>query len=170
MAARTIVWNKVTRLTHWMIAIPVLLDFFIDGGDRAHSIIGYIALVATVFRLYWGIITQDEARFTCFKLSLAETWKYTRTLTSVSKIKYPGHNPLASWAYIIIWLLVLGLGITGYMMGLDAFWGDEKLEDLHEALSNALMALVVLHFLGIALDSWKFKRHTWKGMFTGKKS
>jgi len=61
------------------------------------------------------------------------------------------------------------LGVTGFMMGLDAYWGEEWLEDLHENLSTALMVLVVLHLLGIAFDSWKFRRKTWLGMITGRR-
>lgn len=163
-------WSLITRLTHWLIAIPVLLDFFIDGGEIEHKVFGYLAFSATLFRLGWGMVAKDLARFSYFPLSTREFWQHGRSLFSRKAINYPGHNPLASWIYLAIWTLVMGLGITGFMMGLDAFWGDEWLENLHEVMSNTLLTLVLLHFLGIAFDSWKFQRQSWKGMFTGDKA
>lgn len=163
-------WSLVTRITHWMIAVPVMLDFFIEGGDLSHKVLGYLAFASTLFRLVWGFLTKDEARFSSFPLSAREVWQYGKSIFSQKLIHHSGHNPLASWVYIVIWILVLGLGVTGHLMGLDAFWGDERLEEIHEGMSNALVALVGLHLFGIAIDSWKFKRKTWKGMFTGEKS
>lgn len=164
-----IAWNIVTRLSHWLIAIPVLLDFFIEGGEISHKILGYIALAAVVFRFAWGFFTKDEANFSSFPLNAKKTFEYAKSAFTKNKIHYSGHNPLASWVYIIIWMLVLALGITGFMMGLDRYWGEAWLEEFHEALSNALILLVAFHFIGLILDSWKFKRKTWLGMFTGKK-
>ena len=162
-------WSLITRITHWLIAVPVLLDFFIEGGELSHKVLGYLAFGVTVFRLGWGVVAKDEARFSSFPLGVRALRKHVKSIFSGDLINYPGHNPLASWAYLMIWALVLSLGFTGHLMGLDAFWGNEKLEELHEGMSNTLVALVALHFLGIGLDSWKFKRRTWKGMFTGEK-
>ena len=164
-----IAWNLVTRLTHWLIAIPVLLDFFIEGGEKSHKILGYTALGMVLFRFVWGFFTEDEANFSSFPLSLKKVFEHGKSAFSKNNIHYSGHNPLASWIYIFIWILVVALGITGFMMGLDRFWGVEWLEELHEASSSVLMLLVAFHFIGLILDSRKFKRKTWLGMFNGKK-
>lgn len=164
-----IAWNLVTRLSHWLIAVPVLLDFFIDGGDKSHNVIGYVAFGATLARLAWGFVTQDEAKFSSFPLGPKKTGEYAMSVFTKEKINYSGHNPLASWVYIFMWILVLSLGVTGFMMGMDRYWGEEWLMDLHESSSNALMFLVALHFIGLAIDSIKFKRKTWLGMITGRK-
>lgn len=164
-----VAWNLITRITHWLIAIPVLLDFVIDGGDLSHNVLGYIALGATLFRLIWGFFTRDEANFSGFPLTAKKTADYAKSAFTKKTIHYSGHNPLASWTYIFMWILVIALGITGFMMGLDRYWGEEWLEGLHENFSNTLMLLVALHFIGLILDSWKFKRKTWLGMFNGKK-
>lgn len=165
-----IVWSLVTRLSHWLIAIPVILDFFIDGGDASHKVLGYIALATTCFRFVWGFIAKDEAKFSSFPIQFKKTYEYAMGVFSKSKIHYSGHNPLASWIYILIWIHVLSLGVTGFMMGLDKYWGDVWLEELHEFFSKGLILLVALHLIGLIFDSWKFKRKTWLGMFTGKKS
>jgi cytochrome b len=165
-----VTWNLFTRITHWLIAIPIFLDFFLEGGDAPHKVMGYLALGATLVRFIWGFITNDQARFLFFPLGLKSSFEYLSALFSANPIKYPGHNPLASWVYILMWILAIALGITGYMMGLDAYWGESWLEELHASLSNGLQLLVILHIAGILFDSWKFKRKTWMGMISGKKN
>ncbi len=160
-------WNLFTRITHWLIAVPVLLDFFLDGGDVSHKALGYIALTFTIVRIFWGFSTNDQARFTNFPLRPHSLFTYSKNLFSGKLVNYPGHNPIASWVYFLIWASVIALGVTGFMMGLDAYWGEAWLEDLHKTISNGLLVLVLVHLAGIGIDSWKFKRKTWLGMING---
>lgn len=139
------IWSIQSRLIHWLIALPVLANFILEGGELPHQALGYLAAAMMLVRLLWGFVAKDHAAFSAFPRSRA------------------------SWVYLFIWALVGALGVTGFMMGLDAYWGEEWLEDLHENLSTALMVLVVLHLLGIAFDSWKFRRKTWLGMITGRR-
>ena len=39
----TVLWSIPTRLMHWGVAFPVLLDFAVDGGDDLHNTAGYFA-------------------------------------------------------------------------------------------------------------------------------
>ena len=149
-------------------AVPVLLDFFIDGGGL-HSKLGYTALAFTLVRIIWGFLTNDRARFTSFPLGFKSLLTYSKNLFAGHPKNYPGHNPIASWVYIIIWILVIALGFTGFLMGQNAYWGEAWLEDLHKLFSNSLLLLVLVHLAGIMIDSWKFKRRTWMGMINGQK-
>jgi cytochrome b len=153
------IWSFRTRLLHWLIAVPVLVNFFLEGGETLHELLGYLAVGAVVLRILWGFIAHDQANFSAFPFSQV----------FAPRRDHPGHNPQASWIYVCIWALVGGLGVTGFMMELDAFWGEEWLEDLHENLSHGLLALVIFHLLGIAFDSWKYRRKTWRGMITGRR-
>lgn len=164
-----ILWSPVTRIIHWAIAIPVLLNFFIDGGDYLHKALGYTALVALIVRIAWGFVTKDKAHFKFFPLSPTSIRSHLSDLVMGKTKDYPGHNPLASLAYILIWMLVGLLGLTGYMMNLDTYWGEEWLEHLHELLSNGLVVLIFFHITGLIFDGIKYKRKTWKGMITGRR-
>ena len=42
-------------------------------------------------------------------------------------------------------VLVLALGISGFLQTTDAFWGEEWLQEVHEVLASALIALATLH-------------------------
>ncbi len=164
-----ILWSPITRIIHWAIALPVLLNFFIDGGDSLHRIFGYFVAVFVLLRIIWGFISRDKANFKFFPLKPKEIKDYISILLSGGEKTYPGHNPLACVAYVLIWILVIALGITGFMMGLDAYWGEDWLEEIHESLSNGLAILVALHIIGLTIDSIRCKRKTWRGMITGKR-
>ena len=140
MNTPNIVWNIQIRIFHWLVALPVLMNFFLEGGDGPHNVLGYVALSALILRLIF--------------------------------IKRPviDRSPIATSVYALIWLVVILLGVTGYMMGLDAFWGEDWLEEIHEALATVMKVLVFLHLVGIAKDAIKFKRKTWLAMITGKRS
>jgi cytochrome b len=170
MKNQDIVWDLPTRVFHWIVAIPVLLNFFLEGGELPHKILGYVALIGLLLRLIWGFKSTSHSRLAHFPLKRSEVWDYLASIAKREPKMYVGHNPIASWVYLLIWLMVVLLGVSGFMMGLDAFWGEEWLEEIHEALSNILMGLVLLHLGGIFFDSIKFKRKTWLGMITGKKS
>ncbi len=65
-----------------------------------------------------------------------------------------GHNPAACFVYFGIWITVFCLGFSGWMMGLDAFWGEEWLEEVHGIFAKVMMVLVSLHLIGIAMDAY----------------
>jgi cytochrome b len=161
----------MTRLIHWVIAVAVILNLWVlEEGDDPHQISGYVALAATSLRIIWGFWGGPQSRFSAFPVSFFQLRTFIRNRGTQSPDQYPGHNPLASLVYLGVWFCILGLGLTGFMMGLDAFWGDETLESIHGAIANVMQGLVVLHLLGIIMDSMKFRRSTWLSMFTGRRA
>jgi cytochrome b len=81
----------------------------------------------------------------------------------------PHYNPKAVYAYYGIWACVATLAITGFMMGLDAFWGNDILSAGHQFAAYGLSALVVLHIGGVVADAILHKRRTWMVMVSGNK-
>ena len=45
--------------------------------------------------------------------------------------------------------------ISGWMYTLDAFWGVEWVEALHEGMANAMLALVLIHVAGVVVESMR---------------
>lgn len=129
-------FDAPTKLTHWALALCVLLNLFFIEGGKIHDYVGYFAAGLVIFRGAWYFKLGPVAR----------------------------HNILAKTTYILIWSIVLALGATGWMMSLDRFWGDQWLEDLHTNLSVAIQVLIALHLSGVILDSIRFRRGTWKAM------
>ena len=59
---------------------------------------------------------------------------------------YLGHNPGSAYGIFAMLALVLGLAVTGIMLG----QGNESVEDLHEILAYVMLAAVGAHVLGVA--------------------
>jgi cytochrome b len=165
-----VVWDVPTRVIHWTIALSVGLNWFIlEEGDPPHTWFGYAAAAAVVGRIFWGIYTPSLSSFRHFLLRPSQLWHFARNISRPDLTNYPAHNPAASWTYILIWTLIAALALTGWMMGLDAYWGEEWLEDIHSNLSDILKLLVLAHFAGILVDSVKFRRKTFLAMINGRR-
>lgn len=160
------VWDLPTRITHWGLALCVILNlFFVEEGSDVHDWLGYAATAVVVFRFVWGFRGAKLSRFISFPISVGSVFSFLKS--GLNSEKYEGHNPLASLTYLGIWALIIALGITGYMMGTDKYWGDEWLQELHAQISMALQVLIGIHLLGVAIDSIRYRRKTWLRMITG---
>lgn len=163
-------WDIPTRLIHWSLAVIVFFNLFVlEEGDDLHEWIGYFACALVILRLFWGLKSKGTSRILSFPIQFKEINRFIKNRFSDSEGRYPGHNPFASLVYLFIWTCILSLGISGFMMNLDTFWGEEWLEDLHEFISNVLQLLILIHLTGVFSDSIRNKRRTWASMITGRK-
>ncbi|MCO5143007.1 MAG: cytochrome b/b6 domain-containing protein [Oligoflexia bacterium] len=163
-------WDIPTRILHWALAVCVLLNLFLlEEGEEAHEWAGYIAVGIVFIRFVWGFVGGKASRFSSFPIHPRSLISYLKNKCSEDGQFKNKHNPLASLVYLTLWLLIIGMGITGWMMNLDQFWGEDWVENLHSRISQGIEILLILHILGIAIDSIRYKRHTWLAMFTGKR-
>ncbi len=165
-----VIWDKPTRVLHWTLAACVLLNLFVlEEGEYAHEWSGYIAVSTVVLRILWSFWGNSASRLKALPVHPKSLFAFARRNFSDPDGIYEGHNPLAALAYIGIWFCILGLGISGWMMGLDAFWGEDWVEELHSFIATALQTLICIHLLGVFTDSFRFKRKTWAAMLTGRR-
>ena len=160
------VWPLHIKVIHWLIALIVVSNIYIfDDGDLPHEILGYISAGLVLIRFYFGFMARDHVGFSRFNLSLNELKIFFKQyFKKHNPVDYIGHNPAASLVYFTMWFLLIALGVSGWMMGLDYFWGNETLENIHHYFSNGLEVLVIIHLIGITIDAIVFKRKTWMSM------
>jgi cytochrome b len=173
-AAAPKVWSRLTRLLHWGLALCILINFINDGDGfkDAHRIVGYIATAIVVTRLIYGFLgsthTFKHHVFWHWPLHPRQLIRFLRAeVHGKTSEHYEGHNPAAAWTYLAIWVCVMILGVSGFMMGLDAFWGEEWLEELHSLTTDVLLVLLLVHLVGLIKDAVKHKRQSWKRMISG---
>ena len=65
--------------------------------------------------------------------------------------------------------LVLYLGLTGFLQTTDAFWGDERMQETHEWLGSALIALAGLHAVAAIVMGRLERVNLVRAMVTGVK-
>lgn len=164
------VWDRFVRLFHWSLVSCVLLDFFvIDDGETLHQVLGYLACALVFFRLIWGFVGTKYARFSDFFPTPSRVSHHIRSLFSGQVDQHNGHNPLGALMILALLSLVMALGVTGFMQGLDAYWGEEWLQDLHELLANALIILVAMHVSAALIMSHIERTNLIAAMITGTK-
>jgi cytochrome b len=162
---RVPVWDAAVRLVHWLLAALVLFDWFRDDGDRLHRTVGYVAVGMVVARLLWAGWARGHGGLSALRPSVAGTLDYLRR----GAPRTLGHDPLGLWMVWLLWSLVLLLGLTGWMSRLDAFWGDELIQDLHAWLADALLLAVAVHLAGVVVMSWRWRENLPGAMLSGRK-
>lgn len=163
------IWSPIVRLTHWLVAIGVIINFFNETGEW-HRFIGYACVFCIFLRMFAGFSphAQQSARF--YLPSLQSIKRHIAEIHSRQFTQHAGHNPLGQWAVYGMWALIFLLAITGWLSRTDRFWGEDWPVDLHAIFSNVLQGLVLVHFLAVIVMSKLQKKNLVKQIITGKSS
>lgn len=179
---KTYIWSVPTRSFHWLMVIG-LVGAYVLGEEESnmniHSAFGYMVATLVLFRLLWGFVGPKYSRFKDFPVSKKSLVEFFTNMKA-SKDKYPGHNPAASLVMLVILVVVLVVSFTGILAlaaegnGPIRFLNIGKTDfykELHEAFVNILIALVILHLIGILADRFLHgNSRTLFSMFTGYKA
>ena len=164
------VWDRFVRVFHWTLVSCVLLNsFVVDDGENLHQWLGYLASALVVTRIVWGFIGSKHARFADFFPTPGRLVRHLRGMFSGQPEMHRGHNPLGAVMMLVLMTLVLALGVTGWMQSLDAFWGEEWLQDLHEAVGEGLLIAAGLHAAAAIVMGRIERTRLVKAMVTGVK-
>ena len=190
------VWDLVVRFGHWMLATLFLTAYLTEGEPTwLHTSAGYGVLIVIAFRVLWGFIGSEHARFRDFVYPLPAVRAYLKGLMARSPQHYLGHNP-AGGLMVLVLLAALtataGSGMAyfaaekgrGPVAAAAALMRGEQLRDdgryakvgskrfwheTHEILANATLALVLLHIAGVVVSSRLHRENLVRAMITGRK-
>ncbi|MDO8312373.1 MAG: cytochrome b/b6 domain-containing protein [Sideroxyarcus sp.] len=171
MIQRILVWDVPTRVFHWLLVLSFGGAFLTAESERyrdIHVVLGYTLLALFAFRLLWGFFGTRYARFRSFLFKPGEIVTYVRSLFKGQPAHYVGHNPAGSVAIWLLLILGISSGVTGVMLFQDI--GGEALEELHEFVSNAMLAVVLIHIAGVVVSSLMHRENLVRAMVTGFKS
>lgn len=164
------VWDPLVRAGHWILAASIAAAWLTRKGWGAwHEWVGYAALALVALRLVWGWTGPRYARFAQFVHGPVETLRYARRTLSAEEPRHIGHNPLGAWMILALLALTALTAISGWIYTTDRFWGDERIENLHDALATALLALVALHVAGVVIASLRHRENLIAAMVHGRK-
>ncbi|MGZ3769794.1 MAG: cytochrome b/b6 domain-containing protein [Bdellovibrio sp.] len=164
------VWDIYIRFYHWVLVALVFANFlFTEEGEKAHELVGYAAVFLVLIRLVWGFTGSPYARFREFFPYPSKVINYVQKTLSGENPRTLGHNPLASIMMLTMLALILLLGLSGWLMSTDIFFGSDFMEEAHEAFANLLMACVGLHAVAAIFDSYRHRENLALSMITGYK-
>ncbi|OGI47023.1 MAG: cytochrome B [Candidatus Muproteobacteria bacterium RBG_16_65_34] len=168
--SKILVWDLPTRVFHWALAASFVGAFVTADSERfrdVHVMLGYTMVGLIAFRLLWGFIGTRYARFESFAFGPRAVLAYLGSLVGRAPQHYIGHNPAGSWAIYLLLALGLLSGLSGYV--LYAELTGEWAEEAHETVANAMLAVVVVHVLGVVASSALHRENLIGAMITGWK-
>ncbi len=173
------VYDPVLRLIHAWNGLAILFlmttvwlsELFEKGvGEKTlwqfHIYLGYGLILGLAARLAWGVVGPAHARFSDM-WHPAAWWQavVSRNLQAVPRL---GHNALASGVYLLVYLLLIAMAVTGlglaaveHSMGPfniwfgDMAWLKEAFEEPHEIIYNFLIGFVLVHLAALIWHEWK---------------
>ncbi len=171
---RILVWDLPVRLFHWLLTVGFVGAFLIAQtvSDESalfpvHMLLGGIIAFMVLLRVVWGFAGTRWARFRSFVVRPGEVFKYfTSAFAGVTR-RYAGHNPGSSLATIVMFVFLLGLAVTGIMMGNGA---PHLAEEVHEMLAWGMAIVVGVHLLGILWHTIRHRENIAMSMVHGQKS
>ncbi len=178
------VWDGPVRLFHWALVVLLALSWAsveILNDMRVHMLAGQAMLALLLFRLVWGIIGSETARFSHFLGNPFAAVTHLRHLHRREPDIQVGHNAAGGWMVLVMLLVLFAQVATGlFANNEDSFvegplsrlvgseWGAWALKQ-HHRLFTVIQVVVALHILAI-LTYALLKRHDLvRPMITGKK-
>jgi cytochrome b len=182
-AARTVlVWDLPTRLFHWLTVVLVVTAYVTARLNwmEFHARAGTVLFALLLFRLVWGFVGSETARFAQFLTSPRGAVQHLAHLFRRVPDSQIGHNPAGGWMVLLLLALLLGEVLTGILTNNDVADAGPLTElvsaavanaisDLHTLLWDALLAAVTLHLVAIAVYTAAKGHHLLRPMLTGRK-
>jgi cytochrome b len=157
------VWDPLLRLTHWSFALLVPAMWWTAETSQwsLHRRLGLVLLGLLVFRLLWGFLGPETARFSQFVKGPIAVIAYLRGQLADAGRRI-GHSPLGGWSTLALLGAMLvqvsfGLfsgdpydGMTGPLNPLVGVMMADTITGLHETFFWVVAALAGLHLAAIA--------------------
>jgi cytochrome b len=157
------VWDIPTRLFHWALVAALALCWLSgeQGNFTVHFIAGHVVVGLLLFRLVWGVLGSQTARFADFVRGPGAVAAYARRVFGATPDYSVGHNPAGAVMVLLLLLVAGAQAVTGlfasemtyaFVEGPLAPLVDsdtsETLTSLHKkTLFNTLLTLAALHVL-----------------------
>ena len=180
------VWDGWVRLFHWAIVGLVGFSWWTQATDRMawHIRSGYVILALMLFRLAWGLVGSDTARFQAFLRPPSRAFEHLRRLRRREPDTEIGHNAAGGWMVLLLLALLLLQADTGLFAneepGFDygaqgplAAWvaapTSARLTGIHDLVFNLVLAAVALHVLAVLAYAVLKGQNLVRPMLTGNK-
>lgn len=175
------VWDLPTRLFHWCVVLLLVTSWTTQELDwmQLHFLAGYSMCAALLFRITWGLIGSDTARFSRFLRSPVAALRHLAELRRRPPDTEIGHNAAGGWMVLVL-LLLLAVQVGTGLCANDEIMNQGPLADtvgqhwsnwlshVHAVNFTLIEIAVALHLLAIA--SYRVLGHDLvRPMITGRK-
>jgi cytochrome b len=181
-ARRVKVWDLAIRLFHWTLVALIGFSWWTatTGRMRWHFLSGFAVLSLVLFRIAWGFLGSDTARFGRFLRAPGAALRHLSTLPRREPDHEAGHNAAGGWMVVLFLALLLAQAGTGLFT--DTGYGDrgplaravssatsDRLTGLHHRIVLLILAATALHVAAIAAYRVFKGQNLLRPMLTGTK-
>jgi cytochrome b len=179
------VWDVFVRAFHWslvlLFAFSAITGKVGGGWIKWHMYSGYAILALVLFRIVWGFVGGEFARFTAFVASPIVAVRYGLGMLKKGAQHVISHNPLGGLMVVLLLLLLAaqaGFGLIGddeiATTGPLARYVSNDLSikamSWHRQLGDILLILVAIHILAVLFHVLVKKEGLIRAMLNGKKN
>ncbi len=168
------VWDAGIRLFHWTLAILFCLSAYSAFQDKfgiyadMHLNAGIATLILVVWRIVWGVVGSDTARFSQFVKSPTAGFAHLKQMAAGLPYRAIGHNPLGGLSVVLMLVLLLAQASMGLFASDGMIFSgplsmkvsgalSSSLTSWHALLGRVLIGVVAFHVL-VVLVYGIFKR------------
>ena len=157
------IWDWPVRITHWSF-VALIAGMYLSAENREwglHIQLGHALLALLIFRVIWGFVGTDTARFSQFVKGPGAVLGYMRGAWDYKANK--GHSPLAALSVLTL------LGLMFAQVGMGLFAGDpydgatgplnplvgvmtaDAITETHEWFYWVIFGFIGLHILAVGV-------------------
>ena len=147
---------------------------------KTHMLSGVLTFTLVATRVLWGIFGSTTSRFGSFLKGPTTVLGYARQLRPGFAPPVFGHTPTGGWMIMALIALLLLMPMVGAFGNDDvtfrgplAYMVDkgtsDALTEVHKALFNVLILLVILHVAAVIVYRFVFKEDLVRPMITGER-
>jgi cytochrome b len=178
------VWDVFVRVFHWslvlLFAFSAITGKVGGGWIKWHMYSGYAILALVLFRIVWGFVGGEYARFVSFVASPVAAFRYGLGMLKRGSQHVISHNPLGGWM-VVAMLLVLGLQAGLGMISDDEIATTGPLTryvsqetalsamSWHRRIGDFLLIMVAIHIVAVLFHVLVKKEGLIRAMFSGNK-
>jgi len=176
------VWDAPVRVFHWAIALLVGVSWICihESWIELHFLSGYTILALLIFRVAWGVVGSDTARFARFLGSPAAVLRHLSHFRRREPDLEVGHNAAGGWMVLLMLLLLLTQAVSGLFANDDVMNEgplahvvgkslSDRLSTLHAANFTLVEIAVILHVLAVLAYAVFKRQDLVRPMLTGRK-
>jgi cytochrome b len=181
------IWDLPARLFHWLLVtllIATVACYFLDAMNL-HMLFGQSILTLIIWRIMWGFVGSETARFSNFLRGWPAVRSHLRHLFDKNNMSggiTHGHNPLGGWAVILMLVLLLVQTLLGLFASDDILTTaplahlvnketSHTLAELHETnFFFIILPVIIIHIAASFFYLFAKKQNLITPMITGDKT
>ena len=164
MKSKLLVWDFPVRLFHWLLVIALLAAWYTSDGERnlidIHLQVGYFILGLIIFRIIWGVVGTQYAKFSQFVPSKQVLASYLKSSQQNKRYSTVGHNPLGALMVVLMLTLILSQAISGLFMNDDVFTTgpyyasvsssvQKTMSFIHHNVFDVILVVSAIHIIAV---------------------